>query len=162
MVKEKLMFLLIKCLICIILLFYWLKACKMDLIQTLGNFFFILFIVTLFYDIFALNQKLLTLTNQQGNLFHLILDRTFLLPLSLFFLLNIFGPFFLKVLVSISWIFFCYYLEILNNQFHIVNLNNWTLNKAAFMGSFIIVLSLIMSYALKMLTRSSLNHAPTE
>lgn len=156
------MFPLIKILICMILLIYWVRACKKEPIQTLGNFFFILFIVTLSYDIFALNQQLLTLTNRQGNLFHLIIDRTFLLPLSLFFLLHIFRRFFLKIILSIGWIFVCYYLEVLNNQFHIVKLHNWTFSRSAFMGSCIIVLSLFMIYAFEKLTRSSINHAPSK
>ena len=156
------MFLFIKILICTVLMILWLRACKKDLIQTLGNFFFILFIVTLFYDIFALNQKIITFTDSSGNLIHKIIDRSFLLPLSLFFSQKIYRAFFLKMLLSIGWIFLCYYLETLNEQFNIVKLNNWTLYKSAYMGSPIIVLSLIMSYTFDKLTRSSINNAPTK
>ncbi|MDR6123596.1 hypothetical protein QFZ87_003193 [Bacillus sp. SLBN-46] len=155
------MFLFIKILICTILMLFWLRTCKKNLIQSLGHFFFILFIVTLFYDIFALNQKIITIIEKQGGLIHLIIDRTLLLPLSLFFLQNIYRQFFLRFVLSIGWIILYFYLETINEKFNIVKLTNWTPYKSGYIGGYIIILTLIMSYAFDKLSRSSINNAPS-
>jgi hypothetical protein len=155
------MFLFIKIFISIILIFLWFRECRKEPISSFGNYFFILFIFTLIYDIFALNHKMITLTEKPFNLIHLILDRNILLPMSLFFIQRIYQSALKKFLFSMVWIAMFYILENINEQFHIVKLKNWTLFKWGYIGGIIIILSLIMSVSLQKLARSRMNNAPS-
>lgn len=155
------LYLFIKIIIGIILISLWLRECKKDPVLSLGGYFFILFIITLIYDIFALNHKMITLTENQFSLIHLIIDRNILLPMSLFFLQRIYHHFFVKIFFSMVWILIFFSLENLNEQLHIVKLDHWTLIKWGYIGGMIVLLNLIMSYSLDKLTRSRINNAPT-
>jgi hypothetical protein len=154
-------FLMIKIIICIFLIMLWLRECKKDPVQTLGNFFFILFIFTLIFDVFALNNKMITLKEKPINIYHLFINRTIFLPLSLFLFQRISPHFFKKIFFSIVWIIMLYFFIKLNEQFQVVKLKEWTLLNCSYMGAIIITLSLMMSYAFDKLARSRVNNAPT-
>lgn len=152
-------FLMIKIIICIILIMLWLRECKKDPVQTLGNFFFILFIFTLTFDVFALNYKMITLKEKPINIYHLFINRNIFLPLTLFLFQRISQRLFKKIFYSIGWVFMFYFFIKLNEQFHIVKLKDWTLLNCGYIGGIIVTLSLLMSYALNKLARSSVNNA---
>jgi hypothetical protein len=154
-------FLIIKIIICMILIMLWLRDCRDNPVQTLGNFFFILLIFTLIFDIFALNYKMITLKEKPINIFHLFINRNILLPLSLFLLQRISQHFSKKILFSIVWIIMFYFFIKLNEQFEIVKLKDWTLLNCGYMGGIIITLSLIFSYAFDKLAMSRVNNAPS-
>jgi hypothetical protein len=155
------MFLFIKLILCILLITLWLRECKKDPIPSFGNYFFILFVFTLIYDIFALNYEMITLKEKPINLFHLIIDRNILLPMSLFFFQRIYKSILRKILFSVVWITMFYFTEKLNEQFQIVNLKGLTLIKCGYIGGIIVTLSLIMSLSLDKLARSRINNAPS-
>ena len=156
------MYLFLKIVIGIIFLFLFIRECRNNLFLTLGNFFFILFMVTLFFDIFGLNQEIIIINKKKLNLIHLITDRQISLPFLLFFLQKFHHRFFIKTLLSIVWIFVFYFLEIFNEYFHIEKLDNWTIFKAGYIGGYIIILSLIFSFLFKKLLIRSATHATSK
>jgi hypothetical protein len=103
---------------------------------------------------------MITLTDKQFSHIHLIIDRHIFLPLSLFFLQRIHHHFIGKFFFSMVWILLFFTLENLNQEFHIVKLEHWTLIKWGYIGGMIVLLNLIMSFSLDKLARSRINNAP--
>lgn len=153
------MYLFLKIIICVAFIFLWLRACRKDIVQSLGHYFFILFITNLLYDVLALNHGWITIKENKYSLIHLIMDRIILLPFSLFFLQGISRNLSIKFSLSLLWILLFSRFETLNEMFHIVELKNMTFLKWSYMGGSITLLSLAFAYFLNELGRSRIHNA---
>ncbi|HYK74292.1 MAG TPA: hypothetical protein VEV44_14445 [Pseudoneobacillus sp.] len=156
------MYLFLKIIICVTFIFLWLRACRKDIVQSLGHYFFILFITILIYDVFALNHEWITINENKYSLIHLIMDRIILVPFSLFFLQRINRHLYIKFSLSLLWICLFSSFETINEMFHIVVIRNMTFLKWGYMGGTVAILSLIFAYWLKELGRSRFNNAPSK
>lgn len=155
------MYLSIKLIISVIFIVLWLRACRNDLVPSLGNSFLILFLVTLIDDIFALNQKMIALNEHPFSFIHITMDRIIILPLSLFILQSMSKHLLINFLLSVGWIFIFKMLETLNERAQIVELANWTPLKWGYIGGIVIGISLLFAYFFKKLIRSTVNNAPS-
>lgn len=151
------MYFLMKSIFSVICVAFIIGEFRKNFISSSGQYFIILFLAILSYDIFALNYQLVTIKGNAINSMHIFMDRIIILPVSLFFLQNLKGSYYKKIGLSMGWIFLLLLIEVFNEKNGITKMEVSKPFLWCMFGLSIITLSFLFNYFFQKLMRREIN-----